>query len=339
MSLLVVIPCLNEGTHLPQLLAWLGEDSVASQIVVVDGGSIDGSESIVRAAGERDARIALMHNPKRLQSAAVNLAVRTFGDKHPLLVRLDAHANYPKDYLTQLLAAKEESRADCVVVSMRAVAAPGACFQRAAACAQNSALGSGGSPHRKPGQRRWVDHGHHALFDTAMFLAAGGYDEAFSHNEDAELDARLTGQGARILLAADIVIDYFPRSTASALARQYYMYGRGRARTVLKHRRALKPRQLAPVLVAPAIAAAIAIGPFFPIAAAPAVLWLGASLLYGLLLGVRERSPCACAAGAAASIMHAAWSIGFLRQTAFDRGPSAPTRLARAAEPSEAPPR
>lgn len=315
MSLLVVIPCLNEETHLPGLLDVLCADPAAAdaRIVVVDGGSSDASARIVRQHAERDARISLLHNPLRVQSAGVNLAVRTFGADFGFFVRVDAHAAYPADFLTRLVQAQAETGADSVVVSMRAAAAPDACFQQAAACAQNSLLGAGGSPHRKAGARRWVDHGHHALFRTAAFLAAGGYDESFTHNEDAELDVRLSSAGAKILLAADILIDYFPRPTARALARQYFNYGKGRVRTALKHRTPLKLRQLAPAAVAPIVLLGISLAPIAPVAATPLALWLAACLAYGAALGARNGRTCAAAAGFAAAIMHFSWSLGFLR--------------------------
>jgi succinoglycan biosynthesis protein ExoA len=315
--LLVVIPCLNEEAHLPDLLSWLSARSEPGRIVVADGGSTDASRRIVENAAKADPRITLLDNPKRLQSAGVNAAVKAFGTEANRLVRIDAHAGYPDDFLSTLSSAQVESGADSVTVSMRAVAASGRCFQRAAACAQNSVLGAGGSRHRKGGARRWVDHGHHALFKTSAFLAAGGYDESFSHNEDAELDARLAARGGRILLAGDILIDYFPRNTALALARQYYNFGHGRARTGSKHRLPLKPRQWAPALIPPLALLSLLAVPLTPIAAAPLLAWVGGSLAYGLMLGVRERSVCAGAAGWAAIIMHAAWSAGFLRQALF----------------------
>jgi len=313
MSLLIVIPCLNEERHLPGLLAWLRADPAAAdaRIVVADGGSTDASAEIVRRAAEEDARVVLLENPKRLQSAGVNLAVARYGDGAECFVRVDAHAGYPPDFLSQLLDAYRESGAQSVVISMRA--AGDACFQRAAAAAQNSVLGAGGSAHRKGGARRWIDHGHHALFNTEAFRAAGGYDESFSHNEDAEFDTRLTARGGKILLAADVLIDYYPRRTARALARQYYAYGAGRARTARKHAAPLKPRQLLPLAVAPALALAC-LTPLTLWAAAPAGAWLTLTLGYGAVLGARERNVCAIACGVPAAIMHAAWSIGFLRQ-------------------------
>lgn len=317
---LVVIPCLNEEAHLGALLDSLCADPATAdaRIVVADGGSSDRSQDIVRERAAADPRIALLHNPKRIQSAGINLAVRTFGADADVLVRVDAHAAYPAKYVSQLLAAEAESGADSVTVAMRAVGEPKRCFQRAAAAAQNSVLGTGGSPHRTGGTRRWVDHGHHALFRLSAFRAAGGYDEAFTHNEDAELDMRLARSDARILLAADILIDYYPRASAQALARQYFNYGRGRARTAMKHKAPLKPRQLVPIAILPAAALAL-FTPFTVFAALPAAAWLSACLAYGAVLGVRQRSPCAASAGVPAAIMHLAWSAGFLREIARSR--------------------
>jgi succinoglycan biosynthesis protein ExoA len=315
--LLVVIPCLNEEAHLPALLSWLSTRPEPCRIVVADGGSTDASRAIVEAAAKTDPRITLLDNPQRLQSAGVNAAVQAFGAEADRFVRIDAHSHYPVEFLSTLSDAQAESSAESVTISMRARTLPGQCFQRAAACAQNSVLGAGGSRHRKGGARQWVDHGHHALFKTSAFLAAGGYDESFSHNEDAEFDARLVARGGRIWLAGDALIDYVPRATARALARQYYNFGRGRARTTLKHRLSLKARQLAPVLVPPLAVLGLLAAPFAPVAAAPFVAWVGGSIAYGVVLGTREHSVCACAAGWAAIIMHTGWSAGFLRQVLF----------------------
>jgi succinoglycan biosynthesis protein ExoA len=62
------------------------------------------------------------------------------------------------------------------------------------------------------------------------------------------------------------------------------------------------------------------IGMLYPPLALPAAIWAAVCLSYGAVIGARERQVCASAAGAAAMIMHLAWSCGFftelLRQTA-----------------------
>ncbi len=102
-------------------------------------------------------------------------------------------------------------------------------FQRAVAAAQNSVLGNGGSAHRRAAVSRYVDHGHHAAFDRAFFLSIGGYNETFSHNEDAEYDHRVA-LGRRQSESGCVAMSCsatFPRRTpAGALAKQYFRHGR-----------------------------------------------------------------------------------------------------------------
>lgn len=310
-SVLVVIPCLNEEAHIGGLLARLLADPGASDaiIAVVDGMSTDRTRDIVTAAAKRDPRVKLLHNQRRIQAAAVNLAAAHY--KSEVLIRVDAHAGYPDDYCARLLAARTQTGADSVCVSMRAKADTRGWFQIANATAQNSRLGAGGSPHRRAGARTWVEHGHHALMRSDLFCAVGGYDERFTHNEDAELDVRLAARGARILLAADIVIDYYPRKRLRDLIRQYFAFGRGRARTSRLHKIALRPRQLLP-LAAPA---ALALALFSPLSvwfAAPACGWIMLCISYGVIIGIGEREDAAMISGLPAMAIHLAWATGFL---------------------------
>jgi succinoglycan biosynthesis protein ExoA len=328
---LVAVPCLNERGHIERVIASLLDDAgwVDPLLVVADGGSTDGTVELVRAIAERDARVRLVHNDKRFQSAGVNLAARLFGEGRRWLIRADAHAHYPPHYVSALV--EEATRVGCasVVVGMRTTGS--SFFQQSVACAQNSWLGTGGSAHRVQGGEAFVDHGHHALFDLEAFRSVGGYDETFTHNEDAELDIRLRRAGGRIWLTRKVTLDYVTRPTPAALFRQYRSYGRGRARTLLLHRARPKLRQLAPLAVAPAVAA-LAAAPISPEFALPATLWAGACCGWSLANGVRQRSLRAAMAGPAAMLMHCAWSIGFwgelvqrpLHQAGTSRGAAAP---------------
>ena len=158
-----------------------------------------------------------------------------------------------------------------------------------------------------------MDHGHHALMDVNAFRLVGGYDESFSHNEDAELDFRLIAAGFRIYLCAGADITYYPRKNLPSLFNQYRNFGSGRARTILKHRAKPRLRQLLPVMVGPAVVMSL-LWPLAPFFAIPALLWTITSLTYGVTLGVRGKSRCACGAGIAAMLMHLGFSFGFISQ-------------------------
>jgi succinoglycan biosynthesis protein ExoA len=316
-SVLVVIPSLNEADHIDGLIAKLLADAgpINLRIVVADGGSTDGTCEIVQRFKERDSRVILLNNRKRI-AAAVNDAVARCGDSAEFLIRIDAHAEYPPRFCARLLDVQSETEADSVVVSM--LTKGSTCFQRAAAAAQNSRLGNGGSPHRNAPDGRWVDHGHHALMRISAYRAVGGYDESFVWNEDAELDVRLRANGFRIYLAGAMSIVYYPRGSIGDLFRQYFGYGRGRASNFLKHREMLKSRQVLPLAVVPALGLLLLV-PLAPGFALPSLFWCICSIGYGIALGLIARDGCAAAAGIAAMAMHTGWALGFFRQLFTER--------------------
>ncbi|WP_242186679.1 glycosyltransferase family 2 protein [Sphingomonas sp. CARO-RG-8B-R24-01] len=317
MTATVIIPTLNEIAHIgPLLTKLLGEPAgVVGEILVADGGSRDGTREVVSGFARRWSRVRLIDNPERIQAAGVNRAVAAADPRFETIVRIDAHALYPADYVGQLLPSLAASGADSVVVRLTTRGHGG--FQSAVAIAQNSRIGTGGSTHRMGGASAWVDHGHHAAFRRTMFEAAGGYDTSFEANEDAELDARLRALGGRIWLDTTIPVIYYPRATLGGLAKQYFRYGSGRARTIIKHGERLRLRQLLP----PAVTLAVG----FSLVGAvlvPALLIVPA--IYALALGaaatvfaVKERALVALLAAPALATMHIAWGAGFLWRKAL----------------------
>lgn len=324
-SALVVVPCLNEENSIADVIRSVLHDPGAHNIllVVADGGSSDRTREIVSRIAVTERNVQLIDNPRRIQSAAINLAVKLFGKGRRWLIRIDAHARYPADYISCLIAEARRTHAASVVVAMNSQGKN--CFQKAAAIAQNTLLGAGGSAHRMGGKEGFVDHDHHALFDMNAFRALHGYDEQQSHNEDAEFDVRLTRAGGRIWLTRATSLIYYPRSSIAALYRQYRNYGRGRAQTILRHRVRPKIRQLLPAAVAPAVALALAT-PLFLAAALPALAWICACLSYSCALGVRYGGRCAFASAVPAMVMHFAWSVGFW-QGLFERATVANWRM------------
>ena len=88
------------------------------KIVVADGGSSDGTQQIVEANRRANPRVALLHNPKKIQSAAINLAIEKFGDGYVSFIRIDAHGDYPVGYCERLVEEAIMTGADSVVVAM-----------------------------------------------------------------------------------------------------------------------------------------------------------------------------------------------------------------------------
>jgi succinoglycan biosynthesis protein ExoA len=315
----IAMPALNEARHIAEAIRSVmpASGTLPCELLVMDGGSSDETCAIVRALSAADPRIQLIHNARRIQASGLNLAARLADSRSTYLVRADCHAAYPEHWVRDLVRTIRLREAVSVVVPLRTIGVTP--LQRAIAAAQNSRLGNGGSAHRLGGISGYVSHGHHAIFDRREFLRVGGYDESFSHNEDAELDRRLCAGGGRIYLAADLAVTYFPRATLFSLTRQYFLYGRGCARTLEKHASLPRLRQMLPPLVLLYGVAALALVTVAPALLILLAVYAGGCGLSGLALALKAREPMLVMSGPAAIAMHLAWAAGFLSHRGYRR--------------------
>ena len=310
----IVVPTLNEESYIEACLTSLvGQWPEGSyEILVMDGGGTDRTQSIVATFSATHPAVVLRHNPRRLQSAAMNLAARMATPRATVLVRADAHAYYAPDFVQCCVSALLRNDATSVVVPMRTQALRGAGLQHAIAAAQSSRLGNGGAAHRNGGASGFVEHGHHAAFDREFFRSIGGYDEEFTHNEDAELDIRAIAAGGRIWMCTEAAPIYYPRDRFGRLARQYFRHGAGRAKTLRKHHIKPRARQLAPVAALAGCLAGLAAAPFAPVAGSLAFIYPAACLGWGVGGAIRRRDPWLIVGGLVLMTMHMSWALGFL---------------------------
>ncbi len=312
---LIIIPTLNEAANIARVIDQLttvdGPDGMICQIAVVDGGSEDGTQEIVRSMMHDRRNLALLDNPRRTQSAAMNLALAKLAAPGGIAVRCDAHADYPAGYVAGLVRTLERTQADSVVVPMDSHGRT--CFGRAVAWVSDTKVGSGGSAHRGGRRSGWVDHGHHAAFRVDSFVANdGGYDLSFTHNEDAEFDCRLRARGGRIFLDADQRIVYHPRETMTRLWQQYRAYGRGRSRTIRRHPHSARIRQLILPAGIFAVLLTLAMGIIQPAFLLIPAFYAAALGYASVSVSIAKRSTCGLLAGIAAAIMHVGWTVGFV---------------------------
>ncbi len=242
----VVAPMYNEADHIEDVVADVAAQDFEGELefIVADGESTDGSAELLRAAAERHGLdVRVIDNPDRWVSHGLNAAVRAAtGD---LVVRIDCHSRYPSDYVRRCVNAAAETGADNVGGVL--VAKGRTPTQRAAACAMSSPFGGiGWSRHDSHGDRVEVDTVPFGAFRPAAFRRAGLFDESLVRNQDDEFNLRLRQAGGRIVRDPSIMLEYTPRGTFRGLYRQYFEYGRWKVPVMLKHRRIVSLRSLAP---------------------------------------------------------------------------------------------
>ncbi len=243
----VAIPCLDEEAYIEaciravQAQAWPRD---RLEILVADGMSVDATREILGRLAAADSRIRLVDNPARIQAAGLNECIRRArGD---VVVRMDVHADYAPDFVQKCVAVLERTGADNVGGAARPKART--FFQRCVAAALRSPLGIGGSKYRKSDEEGFVESVWPGAFDRRVFERVGLFDPKAITNEDAELNQRILESGGRVYMSREIVSHYYPRESMRALARQYFKYGQGRARTLIKHRKLLSIRPALPFL-------------------------------------------------------------------------------------------
>jgi glycosyltransferase involved in cell wall biosynthesis len=274
----VGVPCLNEEGFIEALVRGaLAQDypSDRFEVMVADGGSTDRTLEILARLSKEDPRVRVLHNPGKIQAAGMNEIIKAA--KGDVLVRFDAHADYAPDYVRKCIEVLIRTGADNVGGGAKTRSR--SWFQRAVCAALDSPLGVGGSRYRTEGEEGFVDTVWGGTFPRRIFETIGMYDPRAVVNEDAELNQRILEAGGKIFLSKEIIAYYYPRDSFRGLAKQYFKYGKGRARTLVKHRSFPTPRPAIPFLMV-ATGALVLVAPPLQLLAP---LYFGS---YGLLTAV-----------------------------------------------------
>lgn len=298
----VAIPVLNEEAILAKCLDAVERQTYGSirEVLVLDGGSSDRTAAI--AAGRPG--VTLVSNPGRIQACALNEAIRRA--ESDVLVRVDAHCRLEPDYVERCVASLQETGAAMVGGALRPVGR--GVVQRGIAAAMASRVGGGPARFHVGGEAGPTDTVYLGAYFVATARDAGGYAPVAT-NEDAEFAYRMAKRGG-VWFDPAIRSTYVPRTDMAALARQYYRYGLGRARTVRRHPASLTPRQLAaPLLLLGLIA--------------PGRRWVLTAYAGGLAAWAASLRPIGryvVVAVTAVPTMHLPWAVGFLSGLLCPRG-------------------
>ncbi len=287
----IAMPAYNEEHYIEGCIRTVQQQDYPAdriEILVADGRSTDQTRAILARMAVEDPRIRMIDNPERLQAAGLNQIVReAHGD---VVVRMDVHCEYAPSYVRACIEALERTGADNVGGAQRARART--VFQKALCAALTSPLGVGGAKYRSADEEGFVDTVFLGAFRRRVFEAVGLYDPKAITNEDAELNQRLIASGGKVFLSRDVEVHYYPRDSFKTLARQYYKYGRGRARTLLKLGRFLSVRPAIPFFLVVGGAAMILLPPLWPVAPAALAAYLLATGVEAVRVG-RDLGPSA----------------------------------------------
>ena len=245
----VVIPCFNEATHIGACLDALGAQVGLDrpfEVLVVDGGSDDGTRDILERRSAQADWVRMLDNPDRVTPIAMNTGIEAA--RSDVVIILGAHAEVAPDFVRrnlECLSAHPES--GCVGGVVEQV--HGDEMSRRIGLAMSSPFGVGDARFRTGGVAGHVDTVAFGAYRKPVLEELGGFDASLVRNQDDELNYRLTEAGWRIWFDPRIRSAYHARSSFGQLYGQYRQYGYWKVFVNKKHLTVTTWRQLAPAVL------------------------------------------------------------------------------------------
>ena len=255
--------------------------------LLVDSASSDGTAALMRDfAARAPFDVKVLSNPKRWLASGINVALAAATGE--AIVRLDAHARIPEDFLARSVQALE--RGENIVGGRVEGAQPLTPWEAVMRALDTSRFCGGAAPFRNAGQARYVDTLAYALYRREVYDRVGLYDERLRRTEDNDMHYRMRRAGYRFYYSPDIVSTHAARATLRGQLRQKWGNGYWIGRTMRIQPRCFAPRHLVPALFVLALAACLLL---LPVTGAPLLLLLLAYALCDILFAaqgaLRER--------------------------------------------------
>ncbi|AWI29126.1 glycosyltransferase family 2 protein [Streptomyces tirandamycinicus] len=312
----VIMPVLNEERHLRDAVRHILQQDYAGEmeVVIALGPSTDRTDEIAaelvrETASNPWGRVHTVPNPTGRTPAALNAAIKA--SRHPIVVRVDGHGMLSPDYIATAVRLLEETGAQNVGGIMHAEGEND--WEHAVAAAMTSKIGVGNAAFHTGGEAGPAETVYLGVFRREALERQGGYNEEFIRAQDWELNFRIREAGGLIWFSPELRVQYRPRPSVRALAKQYKDYGRWRHVVARYHSGSINLRYLAPPTAVCAIAAGLVVGAtltplgfVIPAGYLAAITAGSVPAGKGLPWKARVRIPVALAT------MHMSWGFGFL---------------------------
>lgn len=248
----VICPIYNEAKYIDvcvQSILLQDYPKEHLEVLFVDGMSKDGTRDVVGDYSKRYPFIRLLDNEKRIVPIAMNIGIKA--SKGDVIMRLDAHAQYPTNYFSVLVKALKSLDADNVGAACRTDVLNKTPKTLAVREVLSNRFGVGNSTFRLGVDRVMeVDTVPFGCWKREVFDKYGFYDERLIRNQDIELNKRIVRGGGHIYIVPDTYCVYLARETFKGLAKNNFGNGKWNILTVYytKRLKSLSVRHFIPFL-------------------------------------------------------------------------------------------
>ncbi|KPJ57000.1 hypothetical protein AMJ49_03090 [Parcubacteria bacterium DG_74_2] len=223
----VIIPCRNEESFISKFL-----DSVISQdypkerieILVIDGMSEDRTREIVKGYIKKYPFIKILDNLNEFTPFGLNIGVKK--SKGEIIIRMDAHATYKRDYVSKCIKYLKEYNTENIGGVIKTIPSKNTLTAKTVAFSLSHFFGAGTSYFRIGSKEsREVDTVFGGCYKREIFEKIGLFNEKLIRSQDIEFNKRLRKTGGKILLFPEIIAYYYPQSTLFSFFRHNFLDG------------------------------------------------------------------------------------------------------------------
>lgn len=286
----VIIPVYNEERYIENCIQSLLEQDYPQnkmEFLFLDGRSTDKTVQIIDTFLEQySSLIRIIENPNRTQSYAMNIGIIEAKGKY--ILRLDAHADYDKHYISECVRLLETGLYQNVggVADTKARSK----FGEVVALMMSSRFGVGNSQFRTSDMEGPVDTVPFGAFSKDYLVSLGGFDERLNRNEDNEINYRIRKNGGVVYLSPKIRFTYYCRDTLKGILSMAFQNGKW---TLIASRLcpgSMSLRHLIPLLFVLSIIALIVLGHFFAVSYLLLMLELALYFSLAFLFSIKTKA-------------------------------------------------
>ena len=225
--LTIICPIYNEEKYIARCIeSIMAQDYPKDdlEVLFVDGMSTDRTREIIASYLPQCPYLRVLDNPQKIVPPALNIGIREA--KGDIIIRLDAHAIFPKNYFSELVKNLSALGAENVGGVCRTLPVDDTSVCVGIANVLSSSFGMGNSYFRVGAKDVMeVDTVPFGCFHREIFDRIGYFDEELIRNQDDEFNGRIIKNGGKIYLLPHLVIDYYARDSIKKVYKMFYQYG------------------------------------------------------------------------------------------------------------------
>lgn len=224
----IVVVAYNEEQTLPKLLEDITNQDYPHDkidVLLIDSMSRDNTPHIMKEFAENATdfkRVSVLQNVNKTLPYGCNVALDNYiGDA---IVRIDAHASVPNDFISKNVRLLESGESVCGGRRPNIIDEDTP-WKQTLLISEQSMFGSGIASYRNSDRKKYVSSIFHGMYRREVYDKAGKYNPLLTRTEDNDMSQRITAAGFKICYDPSIISYQHTRNSLGRMLRQKYLNG------------------------------------------------------------------------------------------------------------------